>query len=88
MYLPAAGPPDRPQIGTRPTDGQSLSILLKRPIRGVFIHVSPMEACAAVRRIPEVIDIVSFGFEALNHLGIVRIPPAGGDIDAGHIEYD
>ena len=41
-----------------------------------------------MRRIPEIIDIVTFGIDALNHLGIVRIPPAGGDIDAGHKEYD
>ena len=67
---------------------QSFGVLLEGSIRGIYIHISPVEPGAAVRRIPEVIDIVTFGLEAIYHLGIVWIPPAGGDIDAGHIEYD
>ena len=39
---------------------QSLTILLKRPIRGVFVNVRPMETIPAVRRVTEVVNTVEF----------------------------
>lgn len=78
-------PPNRPQTDVPRVDGESFLILLERPIRGVFVHVSPMEATAAVGRIAEVIDIVPFGLEAFYHLRIVLISPTGGDINHSHL---
>jgi len=38
-----------------------------------------------MRRIPEIIYIVSFSPEPFHDLGVIRIPPAGGDINVGHL---
>ena len=62
---------------------QSLLVLLKGPIRGVFVHVSPMEAGAAVRRIPKVVNGEAFLAKAFNHFGVVFVSPAGGNVDHG-----
>ncbi|MBP5558365.1 MAG: hypothetical protein J6X71_01215 [Bacteroidales bacterium] len=63
---------------------QPFGILLKRPIRGVFVDVGPMEPVPAVRRIPEVIHLIPLLAQTLHHLLIVRIPPAGCNVDLGH----
>ena len=42
-----------------------------------------MEPGSPVWRIPEVIDIMAFGFEAFDYIWIVWIPPTGGDLDLG-----
>lgn len=76
------------QIGRKLTFGQwmvqSVGVLLEGPIRGVFVDVSPMEADAAVRRIPEIIDSQAFFLEAFDNSFVVWVSPAGGDVDVCH----
>ena len=38
---------------------QSLLVLLEGPIRGIFVHICPVKAVTTVRRIPEIINIMS-----------------------------
>ena len=85
MYPRVPGRTDPPQTDVLLVDGAIFGVLLEGPIRGIYIHISPVEPGAAVRRISEVIDIVTFGLEAICHLGIVRTPPSGGDVDFGHL---
>ena len=63
---------------------QTLGILFECPFRGFRVDVGPMETRPAVRRIAEVIHFVTGLAEALHHVGEVRIPPAGGNIDSSH----
>lgn len=63
---------------------QTLGVLLEGPVRGVFVHVGPTESFSAVRRVAEVIDFVAGGAQALDDLGVVLVPPAGGDVNLGH----
>ena len=75
------------QIGRKLAFGkwmvQSFGVLFKRPIRGVFVHVSPMEPIAAMRWITEVIYGETFGLEAFDYILIIWVSPAGGDVDHG-----
>lgn len=48
---------------------------------GVFVHVGPVESIAVVGRVVEVIDGEAFLAEAFDHILIVGVSPAGGDID-------
>jgi hypothetical protein len=61
---------------------QSVGILAKGPVRGVFIDVGPSETAATVGRVPEIVDLVARFTEAGHDFGVVWIPPAGGDIDS------
>ena len=61
--------------------GQAIGILLERPVGGVFVYVGPVEAGAAVGRVAEVVDIVAFLAEALDHFGVIGISPAGCDVN-------
>lgn len=51
---------------------------------GDIINVRPTESITAMRRIPEVIYLMSFCPEPLYDLGEIGIPPDGGDIDLCH----
>lgn len=80
-------PPNRPQTDVPRVDGESFLILLERPILGVFVHVSPMEALATVRWIAEVVYRKAFFLEALYHILVVWVSPAGGNVDHSRKDY-
>ena len=63
---------------------QSLLVLVEAPIWGVLVDVGPVETVAAVGRVAEVVDFVPGLTEARYHLGIIFVPPAGGDVDLCH----
>ena len=73
-------------IGT-PGQGvaKAIGIFPEGPVGGVFVHVGPMEASAAVGRIAEVIDGQAFLPEALHDIFIVWVSPAGGDVDHSNV---
>ena len=48
---------------------QTLSVLLKAPIRGIFVNVRPAESIAAVRWIPGIIYLMPFSPEPFHDLG-------------------
>ncbi len=60
---------------------QFFGVLLERPVGGVFVYVGPVETGAAVGRVTEVVDIVVFLAEALDHFGVIGISPAGCDVN-------
>jgi hypothetical protein len=43
-----------------------------------------VESGVAVGRVPEVIDFMAFLAEAFDHFGVIRISPAGCDVNSGH----
>ena len=65
---------------------QTLGVLLEGSVRGVLVNVGPAEAVASVGRVAEVIDLVAGGPEGLNDIGVVLVPPTGGNVYLGYIE--
>jgi hypothetical protein len=63
---------------------QSFGVFLKGPVGSILVYISPMETSATMRRVPKIIDIVSFGPKAVYHFWVIRVSPAGGNVDMSH----
>lgn len=55
---------------------QSLLVLLEGPIRGIFVHICSVKAVTTMRRIPEIINIMSILPETTYNLRIILVSPA------------
>ena len=71
----------------RPRVFQSGGILLYGPILEVWIYIAPVETALAVRRIAEVIDLMSSFAESCYYIGIEGISPAACYIYLCHNGY-
>jgi hypothetical protein len=63
---------------------QSFGVFLKSPVRSILVYISPMETGTTVRRVTEIIDIVTFGPKAGYHFWVIRVSPTGGYVDMSH----
>lgn len=61
--------------------GYDFLVLLKCPIRGVFINVNPEESIAPAGRISGIIDKKAFMPEAFDYFGLIWISPAGSYVE-------
>ena len=59
---------------------QPFGVFFKSPVGSILVYISPMETGATVRRVPEIIDIVSFGSKAVYHFRVIGVSPAGGNV--------
>jgi hypothetical protein len=67
---------------------QSFGVFFKGPVWSILVYISPMETGTTVRRVTEIINIVSFGPKAVYHFGVIGVSPAGGNVDHNQINLN